>query len=330
MSYRMAFRDVMLAYELDRDRAARLLAKRRAEVYRRIPRVQEIDQQLRLSGIETAKQIVLLNADNKPESLVENLRKQSSILREEKEKLLLEEAIPQNYFTDIYRCELCQDTGYIELERCRCLKQRLINKYYDLSNIQGQLAEENFDTFDLRYYSNIVDPSHGVSPKAMMEKIYKEASNFVRDFDSKFQNLLFYGHTGLGKTFLCNCIAKDLLDRGYTVLYVTAPRIFRLVEDQRFNREESENFSIDVVTDVDLLILDDLGAEFDTVVTSAALFNIINQRLLDKRSTVISTNMNTAEFENHYSDRIVSRFIGNYEIFRFIGDDIRHKKMYGG
>ena len=332
MSYQTAFKDVMRAYESDRDRAAALLKERRAEVYRRLPRVLEIDSKLSQLGIDAAKQILLEGSGG--DELLQSLRMQSESLKSEKELLLSKDGVPEGYFADIYRCIICQDTGYVESSsvRCQCLKQRLIDKYYDLSNIRGLLAEENFDTFDLRYYSDIVNPTQGLSPHRNMQIIYQVALNFVEDFDHKFQNLLFYGDTGLGKTFLCNCIAKDLLDRGHTVLYVTAPRIFKLVEDYRFNRDEmfEPDDAVDAVTDVDLLILDDLGAEFGTVVTSAALFNIINQRLLAKKATVISTNLSPAEFETQYSDRIVSRFLGHYKMSKFYGDDIRARKKYEG
>ena len=363
MSYKAAFRDVMRDYELDRNRAAALLRSRQEEVYRKLPRVKEIEQELAKLGIGAAKQILADGADEADGTgrtadsadsdvtdgtnknvqerhirhirHIKNLQDSTRSLKTEKERLLTEAGIPKGYFVDIHRCRSCQDTGYIEGNRCKCLNQRLIEKYYDLSNLRGQLEAENFNTFELRYYSNKLDPLRGLSPYRNMELIYKEILNFVKSFgkaDEEFQNLLFYGAPGLGKTFLCNCIAKEILDAGHTVLYMTAPQISKLVEDYRFNRQEMENpeFAMDAVTDVDLLIIDDLGAEFDTIVTSAALFNIINQRLLAKKSTVISTNLPPEELETQYSDRMVSRFWGNYKISKFIGDDIRAKKAIGG
>lgn len=334
MSYKQAFKDVMRIYSIDRDASASLLKERRAEVYRKLPRVEEIDMLLSNASITAAKQI--LNKGD-ASSLLKELQDKSLSLKDEKSKLLAENNIPNDYFTNVHKCDLCKDTGYADnSKRCSCLNQRLIDKYYDLSNIRGLLKEENFDTFDLRYYSKTENAARGMSPHRNMQMIYKAALDFVMEFNpddgDSFQNLLFYGDTGLGKTFLCNCIAKDLLDRGHTVLYVTAPQIFKLVEDYRFNRSDliEPDYAIDAVTDVELLVLDDLGAEFSTVVTSSALFNIINQRLLAKKPTVISTNLSPAEFETQYSDRIVSRFLGNYKMLKFFGDDIRAKKKYGG
>ena len=332
MNYKMVFKDIMRTYEVDRDRAAARLRHRREEVYGKVPRIREIDRELALAGISAARQIAA--GGGNVQTLLDELRKRCAALKKEKKRLLSKIDKSDVYFTDIYKCGICQDTGHIGIggERCQCLNQRLIDKYYDLSNIRYIVNEENFTTFDFGYFSETVDKALGVSPRQNMERVYKSTREFIEEFGSVFQNLLFYGSTGLGKTFLCNCIAKELLDNGKSVLYVTTPRIIKMVEDYRFNRNEVEEsrYTIDAVTDVDLLILDDLGSEFGTVVTSAALFDIINERLLAEKPTVISTNLTLPELEKQYSDRIVSRFLGNYIMFKFVGDDIRAKKKYGG
>ena len=334
--YKAAFKEVMRTYEADRDRAAHLLRQRQAEVYRQVPRVQEIDRQLAQQGILAARSLLAAGSFGGAEdsdALLAQFMQQSAEFRAEKAQILRENDIPENYFTDIYRCGTCADTGFLPdtpSERCACLKQKLIDKYYDLSNLQAVLQAENFDTFDLRYYSEQTAPEEGLSPHLNMQLVYRTAVHFVQGFGKPFQNLLFYGDTGLGKTFLCNCIAKDLLDQGHTVLYATAPQLFKVVEDARFGRDtvDEPDEALEAVTDVDLLILDDLGAEFATVVTSAALFNIINQRLLTQKPTVISTNLSPVELEAQYSDRIVSRFLGYYKMTKFFGSDIRAKKKY--
>jgi len=163
-----------------------------------------------------------------------------------------------------------------------------------------------------------------------MRAVRKIAERFAKEFEPGEENLLFYGETGLGKTFMCRCIAKAVLDEGFIVLYVTAPHLFKLVQAHHFNRDNAEDAGeqLDAVHEADLLILDDLGAEFSTIVTDSALFEVINQRLLDKRSTVISTNLTIAELRDHYTERIVSRFLGSYKMLKFFGDDIREKKRY--
>jgi len=332
MTYKAAFNKVIKDYEFARDHANILLEKRKAEVYSHVPEIAEIDRALAKLGASLAR--MALAGD---ENGIKEAREQSTLLKD-KRQALLKSNFGEDYLTTPYRCMGCQDTGYIQsapgrpAERCPCLKQRLVNEYYSLSNMKEVLKDENFDTYDLRLFSTHIIPNEGLSPHANMQTIYRLATKFVTDFDNEFNNLLLYGEPGLGKTFVCHCIAKDLLDAGRTVLYLTAPRLCKVLEDYRFNRESlvEPDEMLAAVDDVDLLILDDLGAEISTVVTSAALFDIINQRLLTRKHTVISTNLTPEALAAQYSERIVSRFGGNYQMIKFFGEDIRVKKKYGG
>jgi len=333
MGYKAIYKDVMRSYEASRSQAEALLEERRADLYRRFPRVAEVDAQLSAIGLSLAKLALSKDAHG-----IENARVNSEALKKEKAAILAMGGVPEDYLTAKYNCMTCNDTGHKPSEpgkipeRCGCLRQKLVEAYYALSNIKGILNEENFDTFDSRCFSPKIVEAEGLSPLTNMQAIYRMASDFVHDFKTKFDNLLLYGRTGLGKTFICHCIAKDLLDAGHTVLYLTAPRLFKIIEDYRFNREsmnEPEEM-LEAISDVDLLILDDLGAEFVTIVTSSALFDIVNQRLLAKKPMVISSNLSPQELERHYSERIVSRFAGHYRMIKFFGEDIRVMKKYGG
>ncbi len=324
MGFKQAYNDVMREYGRDIDRAKRTIAERKEEMYSKIPKLSDIDTALRLNGINISRAVLSGGGD------LTRLREENAALSDEKRQLIAAGGYPEDYLEEVFKCKMCRDTGHVGNERCACLKQRLIEKYYDLSNLKSILAVENFDTFDIRLYSDEVDPSAGLSPKANMKNIYQVCIGFTDGFGREFNNLLFYGNTGLGKTFLCNAIAKDVLDMGKTVLYVTAPKLCKIIEANRFNRDETEEPD-DYITDsteVDLLIIDDLGTEFPTVVTSSELFNILNTRLLEKRPTVISTNLSPADFEHQYSERIISRFFGYYQMLKFIGDDIRVKMKY--
>jgi len=333
MGYKSAYREVMRSYEAARDEAEALLGQRRAALYESIPKLAELDRALTGLGLSVVK--LALAGD---EEGLKEARAKSAAIEKEKAALIASSGVPEDYLTAVYRCMECNDTGYKPAasgqmaQRCNCLKQRMIEAYYSLSNVKGILEEENFDTFDHRYFNPNIIEREGLSPLVNMQAIYRMATEFTQDFDTKFNNLLLYGRTGLGKTFVCHCIAKDLLDTGHTVLYLTAPRLFKIIEDYRFNREalEEPDEMMDAVIDVELLILDDLGAEFSTIVTNTALFDIVNQRILEKKPTVISTNLSPQELEAHYSERIVSRFTGHYKMIKFIGEDIRVKKMYGG
>jgi len=334
MTYKTVFRQVMRDYEQAKDNAERQLEERKAEAYRLVPQIAEIDNSLAKLGLQLAK--LALTED---ENGIKQTREEADQLKE-KRRILLKNSMGEDYLTAIYRCMACLDTGYIHdshslgrpIMRCPCLKQRLVDEYYSLSNVKEALREENFDTYDFRLFSTELIPTEGLSPQANMQNVYRLSMQFVTNFDTEFNNLLLYGEPGLGKTFVCHCIAKDLLDTGRTVLYLTAPRLCKVLEDYRFNREEmtAPDEMLAAIDEVDLLILDDLGAEFSTIVTSAALYDLINQRLLMRKHTVISTNLTPAALELQYSERIVSRFLGNYQMIKFFGEDIRVKKKYGG
>lgn len=331
MIYKAAYRKIMREYELARDDAEAMLAKRKEEVYRIVPDLREIDQSLARIGMGLSKLALAGDTNGIAQS------RQDAKLLKEKRLALMSSTVGEHYLTTVYRCNTCNDTGFIQNEttneasRCKCLSQRLVNEYYSLSNMKEVLAEENFDTYDYRIFSTDIIPDEGLSPSSNMEVIYRLATKFVDNFDTQFDNLLMYGEPGLGKTFICHCIAKDLLDAGKTVLYQTAPRLCKILEDYRFNREKmtEPDEMIAAVDEVDLLVLDDLGAEVPTVVTSAALFDIINQRLLARKHTVISTNLTPVALTSQYSERLVSRFF-NYQMIKFFGEDLRVKKKYGG
>ncbi|MCL1846009.1 MAG: ATP-binding protein [Defluviitaleaceae bacterium] len=329
MKFKNAYREVMREMQAERDRADALRDARRKEVYKKAPRLAEIDRELSETGLQIAR--IAISGD---ENAIARARAKIDALKDER-LILMQKSFrgKKDFAAPKYNCKKCGDTGYIGVPAiaCVCLKQRLINEYYSLSNLREVLRDENFGTFDMRLFSEKIVEKEGLSPRMNMETVFRGANKFVQNFDKEFGNLLLYGETGLGKTFICHCIAKEILDRGHTVLYLTVPRLCKVIEDSRFNRDalDAPDEMLDAVDDVDLLVLDDLGTEISTIITSAALFDIINQRLLARKPTVISTNLTTNELASQYSDRIVSRFLGNYQMVKFFGEDIRVKKKYG-
>ncbi|MCL2753384.1 MAG: ATP-binding protein, partial [Defluviitaleaceae bacterium] len=250
----------------------------------------------------------------------------------EREQLLYENGYDDSFFTDVYKCVACEDTGFVGGGHCTCLKQRLISCYFDMSNLGKVFKEENFDAFNMSYYSEQIEPNIGISPKDNIKRIWKAALEFVENFGENGDNWLLYGLSGRGKTFLSNCIAGDLLQKGHTVLYTTAPELFRRVEEERFGKGDAKRkgvTGINFAYEADLLIIDDLGTEFATVVTDSELFNFINARMLAQKSTIINTNLTPTDIDANYSNRISSRIHGNYILFHVFGDDIRKAKKYG-
>lgn len=316
------YAEILREYEIDRDNSQRMLAERKKSIYEAIPRIKDIDYELSKTGAGLAR---LFLENNKAENALENARAKNKELIAEKEKLMEQNGFASDYLLPVYKCEVCKDTGYYDNQRCKCFKQRLIHKYYDMSNIGHILKDENFDSFDFRYYSKEIDSKENVSPYENMQKIFSIALNAVKDIDKTSSNLFFYGSAGVGKTFLCNCIAKDVIEMGKTVIYVSAFQLFEMIIKSKFGKQENSELdeTLAMLLEADLLIIDDLGTENINSITNASLFDIMNSRLMNKRSTIISSNLAPSDMFNIYSERIVSRLYGQYKICHFIGSDIR-------
>ncbi len=304
-----------------REREAR---ERRDQVFAALPSLAQLDARLKQSGLAAMR--LTISDPTGAVAGAERLARQAEGLRKEREALLVQAGYPADYLEVRYDCPRCHDTGYVGNEMCPCLKRRLLAACYSQSRLADSLATENFDYFDFRLYSEEYDPAEGCSPRENIQQIFDRAVDFVDTFPQVFANLLLYGPTGLGKTFLCNCIAREILDKGFTVLYLTAGEFCRLAEDAQFRRREEDEDGESPLTDlfeVDLLLLDDLGTEFATALTTSALFQVLNQRLLNRKHTVISTNLSPQRLRDAYSDRILSRLAGSYDFLHFFGQDIR-------
>ncbi len=322
------FKEVLLKYESDRMTTKKIEQKRLKEIYSKIPRIKKIDEYTAEFATKISK-LIIQNSENKEKS-IKNFKYQLNRLNKEKKELLIENGYQETYLEPVYFCEKCKDTAYIENKKCSCFKQRIIDKYYEVFNLGDILISENFDSFDLAFYSEKINKKYNISPRYNMRKTLEAVLNFIENFEFQKKNLLFTGATGLGKTFLCNCIAKDILDKGYSVLYLTAPKFFNMLEQHKFNKSITvdEKEQLDLLKEVDLLIIDDLGTEMITAFTQTETFNMINSRILENKPTIISTNFKVQEIKERYSDRIASRVIGHYEIHEIFGDDIRIKKEF--
>ncbi len=321
------YKRLIREYDIKRTSAAKDQLKRAKEVYEKIPQIEEIDKLLNTNGIQLIRSMLSAPLNTS----VDDYRKNSEDLIFTKKMLLVESGFPENYLDITYSCPHCKDTGFINTEPCTCFKQGLINIAYEQSNLKHILQVENFNTFSLDYYSKHIDEKSSKSPHSNMERIHQICVGFIENFETEKQNLLFYGHTGLGKTFLCNCIAKELLDRNYTVLYLTSPQLFKLFEESRFHRDDMMDEAkamLSTLFTVDLLIIDDLGTESASSFTGSDLFDVLNTRYLHQHPTIISTNLAPNDWNKYYSERIVSRVFGNYTNLKFIGSDIRLLKKY--
>jgi DNA replication protein DnaC len=304
------------------------LGVRLKEAYRLIPELKELEEQM-ISLSAKSGRMALYGDD----SGLKELKASTFELKARQIELLLSNGLPSDYLEMQYQCNKCKDTGHIGNEKCNCFRQAVADLMYSGSNIKTILAHENFSKFSFHYYSDdFIDEAIGLSPLSNMQKVVAGCKNFIKHFNKSNDNLLLLGNTGVGKTFLANCIAKELLDHGNTVIYLTAFRLFDILEKHKFGKDEESSYNasnqFDYILDCDLLIIDDLGTELNNSFTNSQLYLIINERLLRQKSTIISTNLSLTNINTTYGERIFSRIASSYSVQRIIGEDIRlHKAV---
>lgn len=249
-----------------------------------------------------------------PESTAASLDYQKELqrLRTAKEKALTDAGFPADYLEPVYQCSKCKDTGFLETRQCDCLKQKIIRELYAQSGIDHLLEQQNFDTLSYDYYT-------GEDLRAFKTAV-DACRDMVTHFDVQKDNLLFYGTVGCGKSFLSCCVAKELIDRGKSVVYFSSAQLFDILyQNTLYNGlEELYNY--------ELVIIDDLGAEMTNSFVTTALFSFLNERILREKATIISTNLDLSDIKDRYADRIASRIIQSFKLYKLSGPDIRIRK----
>lgn len=314
--------EIMRGYEQRQTENRHRLELRTKEIYEKEPRLTLLDDEISSTSVSSAR--LLLSGD---EAESQKLRERLTLLQKEKAGLIASLGYPKDYLAPTYTCADCKDTGYIGNERCHCFKQAAIDLVYTQSNLKSVLEKENFSTFSFSYYSDEqTNPATGLSARETAQNAVAECQNFIAGFTKEFSNLFLYGDTGVGKTFLSNCVAKELLDRGHSVIYFTAFELFHVFEKNVFERAQDMALPYQNIFDCDLLIIDDLGTELSNSFTVSQLFLCLNERILRKKSTIISTNLGLNQLAEIYSERTFSRISSNYTMIKLFGDDIRIKK----
>ena len=324
------YNQIIREYDSRKLKNKHALDKRVEETYRLIPRLKELEEEI--ISLSAGCGRMALRGDD---SALNKLKVKSAELKAQQIELLISNGFPADYLEMQYHCKKCKDTGYVANEKCSCFKQAISDMMYSGSNIKSILAKENFNNFSFHYYSDdFIDETVGLSPLSNMQKVVAGCKSFIRHFNKSHDNLLLLGNTGVGKTFLANCIAKELLDRGNTVIYLTAFRLFDILEKHKFSRDEDSAYEasnqFEYILDCDLLIIDDLGTELNNAFTNSQLYLIINERLLRQKSTVISTNLSLTNINTIYGERVFSRIASCYCVQRIIGEDIRLHKAVSG
>lgn len=300
--------------------------QRLQDIYAKIPEIKECDLKISSLGVNAAR--AALDGDS---SLKDRLKEDIAVISQQKKALLLANGYSSDYLDPIYDCGFCQDTGFINGAPCECLQREITDSLYTSPELRDVLKRENFDTFNFDYYSDsFIDETSGKSSLDNIETVVDQCQYYIKQFEKHPGSLLFYGKAGSGKTFLINCIAKELIEQSYTVLYLSAVEFFDLLSKLTFNKGNSSalgQITMHELLQCDLLIIDDLGSEMSNSFTDSALFDCLNNRLIHQKSTIISTNLSLDDLKKSYSERIYSRVLGEYTIFKIFGDDIRIKKQ---
>lgn len=306
--------------ELNRRRKEALLNKEKHhdEVVKKIPEILELEETMSAAGLATVK-AVGMGADG--ENYIMNLARINLKAQEERKALLKKNGFPEDYLDIHYHCSKCEDKGSTNGFVCDCYKSLLRSIEYENLCSKLPIDKCRFDNFKLDYYPD----GAGISPRKRMENVLNYCKAYADDFSKSSRSLLLYGTTGLGKTHLSLAIAGKAVENGFGVIYTSAQNLFNRLEREKFGRGEDNNTEQSIL-ECDLLIIDDLGAEFSTQFTVSVLYNIINSRDLENKPTIISTNLTPENIKSAYSDRIASRILSNYEILQFDGADIRQIK----
>ena len=308
---------IMRSYAQRQAVSRRKLEERLADIQRQIPELSSLESSL--ASLQARKVRTAIEGNREE---LNRLSSELALLLARREDLLEEHGYSLEDLRPSYVCPDCQDTGYIGAEKCHCFLQAEINLLYHQSHLQDVLERENFNAFSYSWYE--------ASDREIMRHHVMDARLFIEGFEKEFRNLLLLGKVGSGKTFLSNCIAKELMDTGHSVVYLTAFQLFQLLSKAVFggndSREEPEIQAYPYIFDCDLLIIDDLGTELPNSFTVSQLFLCINERILRRRSTLISSNLDIGALEDLYSDRILSRIISSYTILQFPETDIRIQK----
>ena len=312
--------------EEGRRRREEALARRKTEIYAQLPRVREIDKELK----GTVYQIIAssLREGRDPGPSIQVIKDHNLSLQAERTQLLLQNGWGADALDEQPACPKCNDTGWIGSQMCDCLRQLCTQEQIKELSKLLDLGEQSFDTFSLDYYSPLPFPGESLTPRENMEFIFDVCSSYARRFGKfYFRNLFLTGAPGLGKTFLSACIARTVSEKGFSVVYDTAVNIFARFEEQKFARDRQEVGEARDETrrylGCDLLILDDLGSELTTPFVQSALYTLINARLTADKGTVISSNLTMDQVRARYTPQIASRLEGEYRVLPFYGEDIR-------
>lgn len=333
-----SYNAIMREYENIRANNRAAQVRRIEEVYEKIPEMKELNNSTGSVAVSRYKESLKSGILS-----INDLKTDIDSIKNKKEELLCAAGLPKGYMEITYDCKDCKDTGYIDGKKCHCLKLRIRKLLYAQSNLENILSKENFENFSFDYYDNkTILPGQNMTNAAYMEGVKRFCEKFADKYfkmngskngvdtasdENDRRNIIFSGNTGVGKTYLSNCIAKVLLDRYYSVIYLSAKELFEALVKVKLEKSEDQKYLllIEEVYESDMLIIDDLGTELSNHFTTTEFFHIINRRVNTEKSTIISTNLSLDEMRDIYSERVTSRIRKSFMYIRLFGNDIRAK-----
>ncbi len=338
MKYRREiYQKVNKKLENSRKKAELKSLRFKESIFKKIPRLGEIERELTSNSLKLVKNIfaqhniVKKKDENKviSENFVEiasKIKLKNDALNKEFSEILSENGLSLEDLEPNYNCKKCKDTGIFNGNECECKKNLLLKEVTIELNKLSAFELCTFESFSLEYYSNRPNVS-GKVPRDVMSRVFNNCYTYAKNFEKKSNNMLFFGENGLGKTHLSLAIAHEVIKKGFNVIYATVQEIVKKCESEKFFHKDEVGEETECFLECDLLIMDDLGAEFKTSFSKSAIYDIVNSRLLRRKKTVINTNMTMAEIENTYSKRFTSRIIGHYYRIEFCGNDIRSRVL---
>ena len=310
---------------LDARRAAseQMARLRHEEVLRVCPALEDVEREMTACGAEVIRRIA---GGEDCKQNFDTLKAHSLAMQQERARLLKEHGFAADYLDNVYTCPVCQDTGTHGSYYCDCYLA-LVRETAKKEIKAAQLGQCTFETFDLRYYSDTVDPQLGKSHRQVMAAVLQHFKNYAEQFTPRSRGAILLGKTGLGKTHLSLAVVNRLVERGFNVYYDSAAGLLNRLEKQRFSKNDTDDELEEDIFSSDLLVIDDLGTEFTTSFTTAAIYDVLNTRLNRGLPTFFNSNMTLNEIEERYSQRFTSRVVGNCDIVGFYGKDIRQQKI---
>ncbi|MBD5460894.1 MAG: ATP-binding protein [Lachnospiraceae bacterium] len=306
------YESILREYEDRQDRNRRLLSQRKTYVYEHVDGYRELEDAVSTVSVRQGRKML-----SGEDGAMEQLRTTLARLALEKQNLLRSAGLPEDYLEPVYDCQDCQDTGYIDGEKCHCLKQRILNLLYEQSNLEKLFTSKGFSSLSDTYYEG--------EDLTRFRNAVKSCEEFIQNFKTDYRNLFFYGTVGTGKSLLSYCTARELLRQGYSVIYFSSTGLFDMLARYSFDTKAKESLysTYDDLYNCDLVIIDDLGTEVTNSFVTSQLFACLNERHMRRKSTIISTNLTLEELRDRYSDRIFSRITSYYKLCKLSGPDIR-------